>query len=66
MQRIHKPAPAAMSREQKVIAERLTKTIGAVHGPYTAWIKKPNIADAMFNVMQCIRDQATMPRRSTA
>jgi 4-carboxymuconolactone decarboxylase len=63
MARVQEIAPAAMSAEQKAIADRLTKTIGAVHGPYAAWIKKPNIADAMYGVMQCIRDQATMPRR---
>jgi 4-carboxymuconolactone decarboxylase len=63
MPRVREIAPAAMSAEQAAIAERLTKTIGAVHGPYAAWIKKPNIADAMYGVMQCIRAEATMPRR---
>jgi 4-carboxymuconolactone decarboxylase len=63
MSRLTEIAPADRSAEQAMIAERLTKTIGGVHGPYAAWIRKPNIAEAMYGVLLCLRDQATMPRR---
>ena len=63
MTRLKDLAPADRTAEQAAIAARLTKTIGGVHGPYSAWIKKPNIAQAMYGLLLCLRDQATMPRR---
>jgi len=63
MPRLEDLATADRSPDQAAIADRLTKTIGGVHGPYTAWIKRPNIAEAMYSVLLCLRDHATMPRR---
>ncbi len=52
-----------MAAEQKAIAERIGAVIGGIHGPYAAWIKRPKLAEGMFNTLIALRDLAVLPRR---
>ena len=64
MARLKEVAAGEMSAEQNTIAERISKTIGGIHGPYAAWIKRPKLADAMFGVLTALRDLSIVPRRT--
>jgi 4-carboxymuconolactone decarboxylase len=52
-----------MAAEQTAIAERIGAVIGGIHGPYAAWIKRPKLAEGMFNTLIALRDLAVLPRR---
>ena len=63
MARLTDVKPADMSAEQSAAAERIGAVIGGIHGPYAAWIRRPKLAEGMFNVLTAIRDLAILPRR---
>ena len=47
MARLTEIPAAAMSAEQSAAAERISKMIHGLHGPYAVWIQRPKLAEAM-------------------
>lgn len=64
MARLEESAPADRTAEQTAIAERIGAVIGGIHGPYAAWIKRPKLAEGMFNTLIALRDLSVLPRRT--
>lgn len=55
--------PAEMTAEQKPVAERIAKSIGAVGGPYGAWIHCPELASRIHHLSDYFRGEAAIPPR---
>ena len=63
MARLKEIAAGDMTAEQSAAAERISKMIHGLHGPYAVRIQRPHLAEAMLGVLRAIRDQAVLPRR---
>jgi 4-carboxymuconolactone decarboxylase len=63
MARLKEIPAASMTAEQADAAERISKMILGLHGPYAVWIQRPKLAEAMLGVLRAIRDEAVLPRR---
>lgn len=61
--RLTEIAAADMTAEQKGAAERISKMIYGLHGPYAVWIQRPKLAEAMLGVLHALRDEGILPRR---
>ena len=63
MTRLKEIPAGAMTAEQTAAAERISKMIHGLHGPYAVWIQRPKLAEAMLGVLRAIRDESVLPRR---
>jgi len=55
--------PTEMTPEQKLVAERIAKSLGAVRGPYSAWIHRPELASRIHHLTDYFRNDAAIPSR---
>jgi 4-carboxymuconolactone decarboxylase len=52
-----------MSVEQRGFAAALESSIGGVHGPYLAWIERPELGARIHHLLDYIRFESPLPRR---
>jgi 4-carboxymuconolactone decarboxylase len=55
--------PTDMTMEQKRVAEAIVKMIGAVGGPYSAWIHRPELAERLQAMSQYLRTHSVISPR---
>ena len=54
-------APAAMTPEQKAIADAIVASRGSMNGPFNAWLRNPELADRLQKVGEQIRFHSSLP-----
>jgi 4-carboxymuconolactone decarboxylase len=52
-----------MSAAQREFAAALAASIGGVHGPYLAWIARPELGARIHHLLDYIRFESPLPRR---
>jgi 4-carboxymuconolactone decarboxylase len=55
--------PTELSPEQKIVAERIVKSIGQLGGPYGAWINRPEMASRIHQLSDYFRSGAAIEPR---
>jgi 4-carboxymuconolactone decarboxylase len=53
--------PAELSAEQKVVADRIVKSIGQIGGPYSAWIHRPELCSRIQQLSDYFRAGSALP-----
>ena len=63
MARLKEPSRAEMAGEQRRIAEKVSASFGGLAGPYAVWIREPELAERLFDVVDYLRTRAPLPAR---
>lgn len=62
-QRVKNLPTEKMSAAQSAFAAELTSSVGGVHGPYLAWIERPELGARIHHLLDYIRFESSLPRR---
>jgi 4-carboxymuconolactone decarboxylase len=60
--RLPELTPDKMTPEQKAIADAIVATRGSLQGPFSAWLRNPELADRLQKVGEQIRFHSSLPR----
>lgn len=55
--------PEQMTAEQKQVAERIMGSRKSLSGPFSIWLRSPELADRMQQVGEYVRFNSTIPKR---